>query len=383
MIEKLALATGQEEQSVAHQAIDLAQAHAHRPQRAPRTSATICSMRAARSSMRAWAIGCPLISRLRRGALDHPTPVYLSGVALITFIVVLGGVLYARAAGANPWQEVMVGLLLLIPALTVSVSLINWIITLVIPPRVLPKMDFEDNIPAEYKTLVVIPSLLSSAAEVKSLLKQVELHSCAVRTRICTLRCSPICPTRLQPPGPDADPLVAQATAGIYALNEKYHRETSGPFYLFHRDPKWNPHEERWMGWERKRGKLHQLNRLLRGGAKTAFSVQTGDLEVLREIKYVITLDADTLMPREAAHRLVATLAHPLNRAEFDPRSGRRHRRVHVAATRHRDHVHQRQSLALYAHLCRRYRPGFIHARGVERLSRFVWRRQLRRQGHL
>jgi len=76
------------------------------------------------------------------------------------------------------------------------------------------------------------------------------------------------------------------------------------------------------MGWERKRGKLHELNLLLRGNGDTAFSVQTGNLQVLREIKYVITLDADTIMPRGAAHRLVATLAHPLNHAEFDPRSG-------------------------------------------------------------
>ena len=227
-----------------------------------------------------------------------------------------------ETAGANLWQELAAGLLLLIPALTVSVSLINWIITLAIPPRVLPKMDFEDNIPAEYKTLVVIPSLLSSAAEVKSLLKQVELHFLRSQDTHLYFALLTDLPDTPQQPKSGVDPLVAQATDGICALNEKYHRETSGPFYLFHRDPKWNPHEERWMGWERKRGKLHQLNLLLRGGAETAFSVQTGDLDVLREIKYVITLDADTLMPREAAHRLVATLAHPLNRAEFDPRSG-------------------------------------------------------------
>ena len=87
---------------------------------------------------------------MRRGALDHPTPVYLGSIGLITFVVVLGGILYARDAGATLWQELAAGLLLLIPALTVSVSLINWLITLVIPPRVLPKMDFEENIPAEY-----------------------------------------------------------------------------------------------------------------------------------------------------------------------------------------------------------------------------------------
>jgi len=195
-------------------------------------------------------------------------------------------------------------------------------ITLAVPPRVLPKMDFEEGIPAECKTLVVIPSLLSSAAGVKSLLEELELHFLRNQDPHLSFALLTDLPDALLPRRSDGDPLVEQAASGVRALNEKYHRETSNPFYLLHRDPMWNPREERWMGWERKRGKLHQLNLLLRGVAKTAFSVQPGDLAVLREIKYVITLDTDTIMPREAGHRLVATLAHPLNRAEFDPRSG-------------------------------------------------------------
>jgi cyclic beta-1,2-glucan synthetase len=322
VIERLARATGQAEQSVARQAIDLARDHsALITARAAHVGYYLLDAGRAQLDARV-GYRVPLGPRLRRGAMDHPTPVYLSSIGLITFSVVLGGILYAKGAGANAGQEPIVALLLLIPALTVSVSLMNWIITLVIPPRVLPKMDFEDNIPAEYKTLVVIPSLLSNVAEVKSLLKQVELHFLRSQDAQLYFALLTDLPDTQQPPESGADPLVAQVSAGITALNEKYQRATSGPFYLFHRDPKWNPHEGRWMGWERKRGKLHELNRLLRGGAETAFSVQTGDLDVLPEIKYVITLDADTLMPREAAHKLVATLAHPLNRAEFDPRSG-------------------------------------------------------------
>src|SRR5574341_1519414 len=203
-----------------------------------------------------------------------------------------------------------------------AVSLINWMISLVLPPRVSPKMDFEDGIPAECKTMVVIPSLLSSAAEVKSLLEQLELHFLRNQDpQLYFALLTDLADAPRQHMLKD-DPLVEQARSGIRTLNERYQRETPSPFYLFHRDPKWNPREERWMGWERKRGKLHQLNLLLRGSGEAAFSVQTGDLGVLREIKYVITLDADTIMPREAAHRLVATLAHPLNRAEFDPHTG-------------------------------------------------------------
>jgi len=379
VIEKIALATGQEEQSVAHQTIDLAQTHHAQATTARAAHVGYYLLDAGRAQLDA-RVGyrVPLISRLRRGALDHPTPVYLGSIGLIAFIVVLGGILYARDAGASLWQEPAAGLLLLIPALTVSVSLISWIITLVIPPRVLPKMDFEDNIPAEYKTLVVIPSLLSNAAEVKSLLKQVELTFLRSQDAHLYFALLTDLPDTLQPPTSNIDPLVAQAIAGINALNDQYHRETFGPFYLFHRDSEWNPHEERWMGWERKRGKLHQLNLLLRGGAKTAFSVQTGDLAVLREIKYVITLDADTLMPRAAAHRLVATLAHPLNRAEFDPRSGA----VIAGYTLLQPGIEITSTSVNRSRFTRIF-AGDIGLDLYTRVSGFVRRRKLRRQGHL
>ncbi len=322
VIEELAHATGQDEQQVAREAIDLAQANS--------SSAT---PRAAHIGYYLLDSGRELLEarlgyriswqrHLRRWLLNHPTPAYLGGIGLFTLVILIGGIIYARVAGATFLQLLGACLLLLIPGLTVSVSLINWIVTLAVPPRVLPKMGFEDGIPAECKTLVVVPSLLTSAAEAKSLLQQLELHflrNQGPHLYFALLTDLADAPRQLMLEG---DVLVEQVTSGIRALNEKYHRETSSPFYLFHRDPKWNPREERWMGWERKRGKLHQLNLLLRGRGETAFSVQTGDLEVLREIKYVITLDADTIMPREAAHRLVATLAHPLNRAEFDPRRG-------------------------------------------------------------
>ena len=324
VIEKLAQATDQDEQSIASQAIDLAQSHA---QLATPLAAHVgyYLIDAGREQLeRGVGYRVPMSARARRWILAHPTPVYLGSIGLLTLIMVFCCIVYTytREAGATLLQGLAIALLLLIPALNLSVSLVNWLITLVMPPHVLPKMDFEDSIPSDCKTLVVIPSLLSNTAEVKSLLKQVELHF--LRSQDAHLYFA-LLTDLLDSPQARAngdDPLVVQVKAGIRALNEKYLRATSGPFYLFHRDPRWNPSEERWMGWERKRGKLHELNMMLRGGAETAFSVQMGDVDVLRELKYVITLDADTLMPREAAHRLVATLAHPLNRAEFDPRNG-------------------------------------------------------------
>ncbi len=322
VVETLARAAGRDEPSVARLAIEMARApSASAPPGASHVGFYLIDQ--GRPGLEE-GLGCRATRRvrLRRRARNHPAPVYLVSIATLTLAGLLGGLLAVRAAGGSTRQTLAVGLLLLVPALTVSVGLVNWIITLTFPPRVLPKMDFEEAIPAEFKALVVVPSLLSDAAEVKSLLQQLELHYLRSQDDHLYFGLLTDLPDTPHPPPSGSDPRVTQASEGIRALNARYRRETSGPFYLFHRDSRWNPSEERWMGWERKRGKLHQLNRLLRGGAETAFSVLTGDREVLPEIRYVITLDADTLMPREAAHRLVATLAHPLNRAAFDPQSG-------------------------------------------------------------
>ena len=121
---------------------------------------------------------------------------------------------------------------------------------------------------------------------------------------------------------PTDDQPVAETKDAIDQLNKKYGDTGYRPFFFFHRERTWNEREECWMGWERKRGKLEEFNKLLRGSESTTFVVKFGDLSVLPTIRYVITLDADTVLPREAARQLIGTLAHPLNRAEFDSASG-------------------------------------------------------------
>src|SRR5207245_1260631 len=122
---------------------------------------------------------------------------------------------------------------------------------------------------------------------------------------------------------PDDEALLTAARAGIAELNRRHGASGDGEprFYLFHRRRLWSESEGRWMGWERKRGKLHELNRLLRGATDTSFMIE--NLEVPASIRFVITLDADTQLPRGAAARLVGTLAHPLNRPRLEPREGR------------------------------------------------------------
>ncbi|MCB0110171.1 MAG: hypothetical protein KDE53_29830, partial [Caldilineaceae bacterium] len=253
---------------------------------------------------------------LRRQILRHPTITYLGSAALLTLVVLLLALWYAEATRGGPWMLVLVTLLVLVPASTVALNVLNTLFTRILPPHVLPKLDFSEGVPAEARTMVVVPALLSQQQDVDSLCSQLELHylRCADRRVVTTQSANqdeilpnPITFALLTDYGdapeeemPEDHALIEAATAAITALNEKY---VERPFYLFHRHRLWNESEGVWMGWERKRGKLQELNRLLRGADDTSYSVQVGEHATLSTVRYIITLDADTLLPRGEAHR--------------------------------------------------------------------------------
>ena len=258
---------------------------------------------------------------MRRWLLAHPTLTYLGSIVSLSCILVLLSMILSAATGSLLAQVIGVGILSLVPFTAVAVSLVNWNITHRLAPRLLPRLDFQDGIPAECQTMVVIPALAADTQEIDSLLQQLELHylrNTDPHLYFALLTDYPDAPRQHMP---EDAALVSHAQAGITALNAKYERDIS-PFFLFHRGRQWNAKQDTWMGWERKRGKLVEFNHLLRGGATTSFTVQTGDLGILPRIQYVITLDADSILPEDSALRLIATLAHPLNRAEYDPQTG-------------------------------------------------------------
>jgi len=268
----------------------------------------------------------PLRTRLARTAVAHPTPVYLLPIALVSLAIVAGSVAVASVQG-GVLLAFVAGALMLLPAIAIAVALVDWCVTLTMPPRILPKLDFAgDNggrsIADNCRTLVAVPAMLTGVEEVASLVQQIEQHYLrnpepnllfGLLTDFGDADAQHL---------PDDDLLLAQAQQGIDALNARY-GDNSRPFCLFHRERRWNAQEGRWIGWERKRGKLHELNRWLRGAADTSFVATIGDPARLHLVRYVITLDADTILGRDSARRLVATLAHPLNRAHADPRTGR------------------------------------------------------------
>jgi cyclic beta-1,2-glucan synthetase len=212
---------------------------------------------------------------------------------------------------------------LLVPAADIAISLTQRIVAWAIPPRRLPRFDFSDRLPDDARTMVVVPTLLTSEAAVAALLEHVEVLALGNLDRCIHFA--------ILGDFVDADSceqagdsgILAAANAGIERLNRQLGPEHADRFFLFHRERRWNARERVWMGWERKRGKIEEFNRLLRGASDTSFRVQVGDLRILPSVRYCITLDTDTRLPRDAAKELVGIIAHPLNAPRFDARVGR------------------------------------------------------------
>jgi cyclic beta-1,2-glucan synthetase len=266
----------------------------------------------------------PVASRLAGWAKAHPTVVYLGGVGLITGVFLAVALAYAATAGAAFWGMAVVLILTLVPGLTIAVDLVNWIITNALEPKLLPKLDFEDGIPDEHRTVVVIPSLLVSETDIDAVLRQLELNYLSNRERNVSFALLLSLSDANHRTLASDQTLITHARRSFEALVEKYRRpDGESAFYFLLRERVWNPNEGKWMGWERKRGKLRELNRLILGHGATTFDLRLGDVSRLRAVKYVITLDQDTILPRGHARRMVETMAHPLNEPQFDPETGR------------------------------------------------------------
>jgi cyclic beta-1,2-glucan glucanotransferase len=253
--------------------------------------------------------------RARNFVLQWSDVFYLLAIEVITFGVMALVIRNVHVTGLGMLPIV----LLVLPAVECAVAAVNLLATRIFPPKRLPKLDFAKGIRSDCATVVAVPTLLSSEEQVRSAVKALEVRFLANRDahlQFALVTDLPDAPQQFD----EKDRLVGLCSELIRKLNEKYAGEEKGSFFHFHRDRVFNAHEGVWMGWERKRGKLIELNRFLRKESDS-FPVKTGDLSLLENIRYVITLDLDTQLPPGVGHRLVGTLAHPLNRAIINPRS--------------------------------------------------------------
>jgi hypothetical protein len=259
------------------------------------------------------------IDRLRLTLHNHADYFYIGGIEIIT--VVLIGLIIAPLVPTYPifGGLTLAFLLLLLPVTQGAVDLINNTVTAVFKAYALPKLDFSKGVPQAFTTLVVIPTLLMKEKQVRELFEELEVRYLANQDpniHYGLLTDLPDSVTR--PRQNDTDPLVELAIQLTDELNERYAAAGAGSFFLLHRHRIFNARQGVWMGWERKRGKLLDLNKLLKGQFDP-FPVKAGDMAALAHAQYVITLDSDTQLPRGTAHTMIGAMAHPLNRAIIDP----------------------------------------------------------------
>ncbi|MCD4673718.1 MAG: hypothetical protein K8R77_13725 [Anaerolineaceae bacterium] len=258
--------------------------------------------------------------RLMNFILRHPTFFYLGSIAFLTLALSLPAWWVSQVYTFSWLQTCLLLILALLLASSMAVVLVNNLVTQIVPPRILPKMSFAKGIPADCRTMVAVPCMLTDEVEVHFFLHQLELHYLGNSDPDLSFALLSDFRDAAQQNTVEDEKILAFAVQGIQSLNKRYAPQApeKGPFLLFHRKRLWNDGENCWMGWERKRGKLMEFNRLIMGQGETTYITQIGNVEILPQIRYVITLDADTTMPPDTACRLVSTLAHPLNQAVLD-----------------------------------------------------------------
>jgi cyclic beta-1,2-glucan synthetase len=255
---------------------------------------------------------------MRKTIRRFPLLFYLGTITAITAICT--GYLLAEAYSdglSGPWIW-LVGIISLLAVSQLAIALVNWLTTRLVAPRPLPRMDFSKEIPPESTALVVVPTMLTGTENIEHLTDALEVRFLANQDDnlffglLTDFRDAEV--EKL----PDDGPLLTLVRQRIEELNQKYRKTKGDIFFLFHRPRLWNQGERIWMGYERKRGKLAALNALLRGGPRECFSLIVGDTGVLEKVKYIITLDTDTQLPRDSAWQLIGAMAHPLNRPQYD-----------------------------------------------------------------
>jgi cyclic beta-1,2-glucan synthetase len=250
---------------------------------------------------------------------------YLAAVAVVAGLLLVLALLAVGLAGIEGSLLLPLAFLGLLISVDAGIALVNRAVTSRFGPAVLPGLEFRDGISSEFRTIVVVPTLLTGRAAIDELVERLEIHYLASQDGDIQFALLSDWTDSATETAANDEELLGAAIEGIGRLNNQYGPAPHGPrFFLFHRRRIWSEGQGEWIGWERKRGKLHELNRLLRGATDTTFLAMGGGQPLVpQDVRYVITLDTDTRLPIGAAKRLIGKMAHPLNRPRLDPVSGR------------------------------------------------------------
>ena len=324
VLEKTAKRSLHSESEVARQAIQLAQEGAARKGSDHRTAHVgfyLIDKGLAQLEATAKVRSSPS-DTLRKVSRRFPLPLYGGTILLVAVLFAWLLVEKAHSGGLHGWLLALTGILSLLCASQLAVAVVNWLATLLATPHALPRMDFSKGIPQESRALVIVPTMLTSSQNIEDLIDALEVRFLANLDDHLHFGLLTDFRDALEETLAEDEPLLLQARQRIEELNEKYRNSEGDTFFLFHRPRRWNPRDRIWMGYERKRGKLADLNWLLRAGAHAdhgdRFSLVVGETAILANVKYVITLDTDTHLARDSAWQFVGAMAHPLNRPRYD-----------------------------------------------------------------
>lgn len=266
----------------------------------------------------------PLHLRFRRLARQLGIAGYVASLGILAAIIVALPLLLIAGGEVNHRLLILLAALGLVPAFDVAVALLNRDLTRGMGAVILPGLELASGVPLPFSTMVVVPTLLTSKGSIEDQVAQLEVHYLTSPGGAVFFALLSDWVDAKSPHMPNDEDLLTEAIAGVSRLNARHSTAADPHFFLLHRHRVWNPTQGRWMGWERKRGKLHELNRLLRGATDTTFVDVDGMAGKLpASIRYVVTLDVDTRLPREALRRLIGKMSHPLNRPKYDPVAGR------------------------------------------------------------
>ena len=322
----LAAHADKSELETAQMALQLAQDAQRKPESNPR-----CSVRLSHIGYYLFAEGLPELRKrigyhapfkqvLRDALRRYNEDFYILGIFTLSLLLIVA-LIAPLIPHHDYWAVIFALLLALIPSSQGGVDLINGTVSALLHAESLEKIDYSKAIPDDAKTLVVIPSLLLNDLQVRDLFEELEARYLSNQDPNLNFGLlTDLADSAARPFDEDKNLMVNLAIQLIDDLNTKYSRERAGKFVLLHRHRIFNAKQGVWMGWERKRGKLLDLNKYLLNELD-AFPIKAGPVEVLRGTKYVITLDSDTQLPRGTAARMIGTIAHPLNQAIVDPRS--------------------------------------------------------------
>jgi len=311
------------ELEIAHLALDLAEESTRHPPADPRLVSRKSHVgyyligEGAKQLRTRAGVRLPFAESVQEFLRRHPDEFYLGGVEVLTLLIVIAIMSPIFNSFNSFLGRIFAIIVLLLPCSQSAVEMMNYLTTALLPPRILPKLDFSAGIPDDSVTMIVVPTLLLSEKQIHRLVEDLEVRYLGNISRNLHFALLTDMPDSAETPNED-DPLVELCARLIRDLNHKYAADGFGTFSLFHRHRIYNPREGVWMGWERKRGKLLDFSRLIKH-KYDSFPVKIGDLSLLPHVRFVLTLDSDTELPRGTAHRLVGAMTHPLNQAIVDP----------------------------------------------------------------